>query len=42
MKQQADLSLVRQQLDRLRDGLRIIGPDPPALPAPPDGLIRGQ
>jgi hypothetical protein len=39
-KQQADLSLVRQQLERLRDGLCIVGPDLPALPAPPSGLTR--
>jgi hypothetical protein len=37
--QQPDGAL-RQQLDRLRDGLRIVGPDPPGLPAPPDGLVR--
>lgn len=40
--QQAQLAMVRQGLDRVRDGLHLAGPAQPALPPPPHELALDQ
>jgi hypothetical protein len=40
-RQQAHLARIRYELDLVRDGQRRGGPEPPALPAPSQGLLPG-